>query len=191
MHWISPRARAGLRMLAASMAPSAAPAPIRVCSSSMKRMMFLSRLSSSMTFFMRSSNSPRYFAPASMPARSSETMRLPRSSSGTLPSAIFWARPSATADLPTPGSPMSTGLFFVRRERIWMMRSISSARPMTGSSSPARAARVRSRPYCIRVGALSSPSFFSPPAARPLSPAAPGFWPRFLRSATGAAIIFS
>src|SRR5487761_872431 len=33
----SPRARAGLRRLAASMAPSAAPAPISVCSSSMNR----------------------------------------------------------------------------------------------------------------------------------------------------------
>ena len=30
------------------------------------------------------------------------------------------------AVLPTPGSPMSTGLFFVRRDRIWMTRSISS-----------------------------------------------------------------
>ena len=37
MHWISPRASAGLRMLAASIAPSAAPAPTSVCSSSMKR----------------------------------------------------------------------------------------------------------------------------------------------------------
>src|SRR5437588_731855 len=35
MHWISPRARAGLRMVAASIAPSAAPAPTSVCSSSM------------------------------------------------------------------------------------------------------------------------------------------------------------
>ncbi len=35
----SPRARAGFRRLEASMAPSAAPAPTRVCSSSMKRMM--------------------------------------------------------------------------------------------------------------------------------------------------------
>jgi hypothetical protein len=40
MHWISPRERAGLRMLAASSEPSAEPAPTRVCSSSMKMMEF-------------------------------------------------------------------------------------------------------------------------------------------------------
>jgi len=53
---------------------------------------------------------------------------------------IRWARPSAIAVLPTPGSPMSAGLFFVRRDRIWMTRSISFSRPMTGSSLPMRAA---------------------------------------------------
>ena len=51
------------------------------------------------------------------------------------------------AVLPTPGSPMSTGLFLVRRLSTWMTRRISSSRPMTGSSLPARAASVRSRPY--------------------------------------------
>ena len=40
------------------------------------------------------------------------------------------------AVLPTPGSPMRTGLFFVRRLRTWMVRRISSSRPMTGSSLP-------------------------------------------------------
>ena len=38
------------------------------------------------------------------------------------------------AVLPTPGSPMRTGLFFVRRLSTWMTRRISSSRPMTGSS---------------------------------------------------------
>ena len=33
------------------------------------------------------------------------------------PEAILRASPSTTAVLPTPGSPMRTGLFFVRRER--------------------------------------------------------------------------
>ena len=51
------------------------------------------------------------------------------------------------AVLPTPGSPMSTGLFLVRRDSTWMTRRISSSRPMTGSSLPLRAASVRSRPY--------------------------------------------
>jgi hypothetical protein len=34
------------------------------------------------------------------------------------------------------GSPMSTGLFFVRRERICMIRSISVSRPTTGRACP-------------------------------------------------------
>jgi hypothetical protein len=46
------------------------------------------------------------------------------------------ARPSAIAVLPTPGSPISTGLFFVRRESTWIVRRISSSRPITGSSFP-------------------------------------------------------
>src|SRR5260370_336322 len=40
MHWISPRERAGLRMLAASSEPSAEPAPPSVCSSSIKMTQF-------------------------------------------------------------------------------------------------------------------------------------------------------
>ena len=50
-----------------------------------------------------------------------------------------WARPSTIAVLPTPGSPIRTGLFFVRRLRTWMTRRISSSRPMTGSSLPCSA----------------------------------------------------
>ena len=67
--------------------------------------------------------------------------------SGTSPSTMRRARPSTMAVLPTPGSPMSTGLFLVRRDSTWMTRRISSSRPMTGSSLPWRAASVRSRPY--------------------------------------------
>ena len=55
----SPRASMGLRMEAASMAPSAAPAPTRVCSSSMNRMMSPRVLISFSTFLSRSSKSPR------------------------------------------------------------------------------------------------------------------------------------
>ena len=35
--------------------------------------------------------------------------------SGTSPETIRWARPSTIAVLPTPGSPIRTGLFLVRR----------------------------------------------------------------------------
>ena len=142
---ISPRPSAGFRMFAASTAPSALPAPTMVCSSSMNKMTLPSRRTSSSTARMRSSNSPRYFVPATMPERSSSRIRLSISSSGTSPAAIFSASPSAMAVLPTPGSPMSTGLFFVRRVRMRSARAISFSRPMTGSSRPSRAIAVRSR----------------------------------------------
>ena len=121
----SPRASAGLSMLPASIAPSAAPAPTTVWISSMKTIR-LSAFSviSSITPFRRSSNSPRYFVPAIIPAMSSATRRLPVSVSGTSSLTIRWAMPSTIAVLPTPGSPSSTGLFFVRRERISIVCSI-------------------------------------------------------------------
>jgi hypothetical protein len=65
---------------------------------------------------------------------------------GHVAATMSWARPSTTAVLPTPGSPMSTGLFLVRRDSTCMTRSISFSRPMTGSSLPSRAAWVRLRP---------------------------------------------
>ena len=61
----SPRASMGLSMFEASIAPSAAPAPTTVCSSSMKRTTSPSdSVTSLRTAFRRSSNSPRYLAPA-------------------------------------------------------------------------------------------------------------------------------
>ncbi len=141
----SPRASMGLIMLPASMAPSAPPAPTMVCSSSMKVMIppSASEISFS-TDFRRSSNSPRYFAPATIEPRSRATTRLFFKLSGTSPSTIRCAKPSTMAVLPTPGSPMRTGLFFVRRDSTWMTRRISSSRPMTGSSLRRRPRSVRS-----------------------------------------------
>ena len=55
----SPRASIGLRMEAASMAPSAAPAPTRVWISSMNSTMSPRVRISLSTFFRRSSKSPR------------------------------------------------------------------------------------------------------------------------------------
>ena len=118
MTCISPRASAGFKIFAASTAPSAEPAPMSVCNSSIKRMTSPAFETSSMADLTRSSKSPLYFVPATMPVRSSETIRLPLSSSGTSPVAIFSASPSAIAVLPTPGSPIRQGLFFVLRERI-------------------------------------------------------------------------
>src|SRR5665213_2579788 len=136
----SPRASAGLSMLPASMEPSARPAPTMVCSSSMNRITWPSCFDRSLsTAFSRSSNSPRNFAPAINEPMSSARMRLFLSPSGTSPLTMRSARPSTMAVLPTPGSPMSTGLFLVRRCNTCTVRRISSSRPMTGSSLPARA----------------------------------------------------
>ena len=145
----SPRASIGLSMLPASIEESPdAPAPTTVCSSSMKVMICpsASRISFR-TALSRSSNSPRYLAPATMDARSSATTRRPLRESGTSPATTRWARPSTTAVLPTPGSPISTGLFFVRRASTCTTRRISPSRPITGSSRPSRARAVRSTEY--------------------------------------------
>ena len=103
------------------------------------------RISAS-TAFSRSSNSPRYFVPATSEPTSSAHTRFPARPAGTSPEVIRWARPSTIAVLPTPGSPIRTGLFFVRLESTWMTRRTSWSRPMTGSSLPRSAASVRSRP---------------------------------------------
>ena len=144
----SPRASIGLSMLPASIAPSAAPAPTTVCSSSTNsRIRPSAALTSASTALSRSSNSPRYFAPATSDPISNAKIVLSRSPSGTSPRTIRWASPSTMAVLPTPGSPISTGLFFDLRLRIWTTRRISASRPMTGSSLPERAASTRSCPY--------------------------------------------
>ena len=123
-------------------------------------------------------------------------MRLFLSPSGTSPSRMRWARPSTMAVLPTPGSPMSTGLFLVRRCRTWTVRRISSSRPITGSSLPDSARAVRSTVYrssASRFASAFASRMDSPPradsmaaanraaskpAARRASPALPGLAPR-------------
>ena len=143
-----PRASAGLSKFPASTAPSAPPAPMIVWSSSMNRITLPALASTSLISALSlSSNSPRYFAPASIAPRSSESIFLPFKVSGTSPSTIFFASPSMIAVLPTPGSPMSTGLFFERRESICSTRLVSSSRPMTGSIFPSSASLVKSSVY--------------------------------------------
>ncbi len=161
-------------MLPASIEPSPPPpAPTTVCSSSRNRItLFSAAVTSSITFFSRSSNSPRYLEPATSAVRSRVTTRFSLRLCGTSPETIRWARPSTIAVLPTPGSPISTGLFLVRRERISTVCSISSARPTTGSSRPERASSVRSRPYSSSVGVSlgCAPVLLrSPPVPRPSS----------------------
>ena len=89
----------------------------------------------------------------------SREMRVfPTSEVGTSPSTIRRAKPSTTAVFPTPGSPIRTGLFLVRRERTWIVRRTSSSRPITGSILPSRASAVRSRPYLLSAWKVPSGS---------------------------------
>ena len=119
-----------------------------VCNSSMNKMIEPSAAATSRnTAFSRSSNSPRNFAPASSAPTSSDRMRASFMLSGQSPLIMRSAKPSAMAVLPTPGSPISTGLFFDRRLSTCMQRRISSSRPITGSIFPDCARSVKSIAY--------------------------------------------
>ena len=158
--WISPLARDGFNILEASIAPSAPPAPIIVCISSIKRITLPLAITSLITFLILSSNSPRYLLPATIPDKSRVITRLSCTVNGTSPATIRRARPSTTAVFPTPGSPIRQGLFFVLLLNIWITLPISSSRPITGSNSPFLARAVRSRLYC---SSTEAPPFFLPP----------------------------
>ena len=75
------------------------------------------------------------FRPAARPCRGRRSSRR-RAPRGRPPSTMRRARPSAMAVLPTPGSPTNSGLFLDRRQRIWIVRSTSSRRPINGSIFP-------------------------------------------------------
>ncbi len=139
-------------MFAASTDPSDAPAPTNVCISSTNTITRPSARSISfMIFFKRSSNSPRYFVPAKRNPKSKESNSFSFSDSGTSPFAIRIAKPSTIAVFPVPGSPINTGLFFVRRDKIWIIRMISLSRPITGSNLSLAAIRVRFRAYFVSI----------------------------------------
>ena len=137
----SPRASIGFSMLPASIAPSAAPAPTIVCSSSMNVMISpsLSAISFS-TAFSRSSNSPRYFAPGDHRAEVERDQALVlqrararrrRRSAARAPRRSRSCRRRARRS--APGCSSCGG------DSTWIVRRISSSRPITGSSLPARA----------------------------------------------------
>ena len=77
---------------------------------------------------------------------------------GTSPAASLSAKPSAIAVLPTPGSPTSIGLFFLRRQRICVTLLISASRPITGSILPSFAFSSKSIEYFERKDFLFSSS---------------------------------
>ena len=167
-----PRAKAGFNRLAASPVPAAPPAPISVCASSMNRMIGVGEdCTSSITDRRRCSNSPFIEAPACISPTSSMWSFTSRSGGGTSPEAMRCAKPSTTAVLPTPASPVRIGLFWRRRISTSMICRISSSRPRIGSISPDLALAVRSwlkrssAVVPLAPGAATVPS--APAAARP------------------------
>ena len=154
IHWISPLAKAGLNMFEASKLPIAPPAPTIVWISSMNKIISLFFSISFITAFILSSNCPLYFVPATTLARSNEITLLLYKSLETFLSTILRANPSAIADFPTPGSPMSSGLFFFLLLKIWDTLSISLWRPIIGSSFPSEANNVKSLPKLSSTGVL-------------------------------------
>ena len=106
---------------------------------------------SSNTAFKRSSNSPRYLAPAISAPISNANICLSFKPSGTSPRTIRCAKPSTAAVLPTPGSPINTGLFFVFLERIRIILRISVSLPITGSSFCSLARFTKSYPYFSKL----------------------------------------
>lgn len=110
---------------------------------------------------IRSSNCPRYLVPATTAVISRAITRLSNKIRDTFFSTIRNASPSTMADLPTPGSPIKIGLFFLRRLNICASRSISFTRPTTGSSFPSSAAFVMSVPKLSSTG-VSLAGFFVP-----------------------------
>ena len=141
---ISPLARIGFRIFAASIDPSEAPAPSTMWNSSINSMMSSLFSISSNNFFSLSSKSPLYLLPAIRLARSKLSIVFPFTISGTFPSTILWARPSAMAVFPTPGAPIKIGLFFLLLIRICTNLWISSSLPITGSIFPLLAISFKS-----------------------------------------------
>lgn len=119
------------------------PAPTIVCNSSINRIICPFDFSTvSKTFFNFSSNAPRYCVQAIISLTRSSNIFLSLSVSGTSHFTILCASHSTRAVFPTHGSHTNTGLFFILRERICIMRRISSSRQMIGSIFPFAASHV-------------------------------------------------
>ena len=152
IQWSSPLASKGLIRLPASIAPSVLPAPTIVWISSINKIILPSLFCTSFkTAFNLSSNSPLYFAPAIKEPISNEKIILSFNPSGTSPLTILSANPSTIAVLPTPGSPINTGLFLVLLERILTALLISSSLPITGSNLCFLANSTKFVPYFAKA----------------------------------------
>ncbi len=153
----SPLASIGFNKFPASIAPSVLPAPTIKCNSSINNIILPSLFfTSPKTALSLSSNSPRYFAPAIKDPISKENNFLSFSPVGTSPLEILIAKPSTTAVLPTPASPIKTGLFLVFLDKICITFLISSSLPITGSIFCALALSTKSTPYLLSTSYVSS-----------------------------------
>ncbi len=83
------------------------------------------------------------------------------------------AKPSTTAVLPTPASPVRIGLFCRRRISTSTIWRISSSRPTIGSISPLRARSVRSTENCFSASCLPICAGAIAPLASPGVPTEP------------------
>ena len=104
MHWSSPRDSGGLRMFAASIAPSAAPAPTSVCSSSMNRIasfVFRELLDDLLEALLELAAVLRAGDERADVQR--RATRLLSRMSGTSPATMRWARPSDDGRLADAG----------------------------------------------------------------------------------------
>ena len=142
-------------MFEASIVPSAEPAPTIVCSSSMNRMTFLARRISSITALMRSSNWPRYLVPATIRAEVERDDAFVAQHLRDVAGGDFLGQALDDGRLADAG--------FAEQHRVVLGAAAQDLddpldlllRPMTGSSSPARAASVRSTPSSVDdVGVL-------------------------------------
>ena len=166
-----PRASAGFSRLAASPVPAAPPAPTSVWVSSMNMMIgVVDACTSSITDFKRFSNSPFMLAPACKSPTSSANILASRSAGGTSPRAMRRAKPSTTAVLPTPASPVKIGLFWRRRISTSTTWRISSSRPTIGSILPSRACWVRSVQNFFSDSSLLAPGAIAPDASPGTAP---------------------
>ena len=112
-------------------------------------------------------------APACSKPMSSVSSETSFNCGGTSPLARRKAKPSTTAVLPTPASPVRIGLFCRRRIKISTIWRISSSRPVTGSSSPFLAFSVKSIAYFFSASCLPICAGAIAPLASPGSPPMP------------------
>ena len=163
----SPRASTDLNTFAASDgAPSAEPAPIIVCTSSMNRMRFGRSLISRMTFWIRSSNMPRSIVPATIVFICRLTTWQSRRRTGTL----------VRLELDAPGDALGDGRLADARlaEQQDRIGALPVAEDLEHAVHFARRARTPGA-SCpgARAGSGSSRSASGTAAARTASSAAP------------------